>query len=397
MKKIFDAFGRLGLRVILAAIVPAILTTACTTAPKVVQVDQARVNTFAQHGYDSGIDYATATTKLSMQVENDFIQITSVQPKREGKYPLVIYLPGLGESGDAAPEIRNAWAKSGYVVLSLQPLKDDEEIWSSDAARRADFAFIRQDRYSPGVISRRLDAIAKLIEYVKHGVLSGEEDLKDVDLSQLAIIGFDVGASTSMIICGEEVPKVSRQGLAVQPKAVIALSPHAESGGADIDTRYQNIDIPVLSVTSNSDDETHGNDPVSLHQIPFQHMPPENKYLLLLTAASHALIGDGDTSNDVQNENDGNGKQAEPENAGKLRSRGGRHGKQGSGKGTDGSAPSGRGEERSPTQRAKAKVAIAQVTTAFLNAYVKHDRFAVEWLNKDAQPWLYGIGQLQEK
>ncbi len=305
MRKIFDAFARLRLRVILAAIVPAILTTACTTAPKVVQVDQARVNAFAQHGYDSGIDYATAASKLSMQVENDFIQITLVQPKREGKYPLVIYLPGLGESGDAAPEIRNAWAKSGYVVLSLQPLKDDEEVWSSDAARRADFAFIRQDRYSSGVISRRLDAITKLIEYVKRGVLSGDEDLKDIDLSQLAIIGFDVGASTSMIVGGEEVPKVSRHALAVQPKAMIALSPHAESGSADIDTRYQNIDIPVLSVTSNGDDETHGNDPVSLHQIPFQHMPPENKYLLLLTAASHSLIGDGDTSDDVQNENDG--------------------------------------------------------------------------------------------
>ena len=210
MKKISDAFGRLRLRVILAAIVPAILTTACATAPKVVKVDQARVNTFAQHGYDSGIDYATAATKLSMQVENDFIQITSVQPKREGKYPLVIYLPGLGESGDAAPEIRNAWAKSGYVVLSLQPLKDDEEIWSSDAARRADFAFIRQDRYSSGVIARRLDVITKLIEYVKHGVLSGDEDLKDIDLSQMAIVGFDVGASTSMIVGGEEIPKVSR-------------------------------------------------------------------------------------------------------------------------------------------------------------------------------------------
>lgn len=397
MKKIPGALGKLRLRVILTAIVPAMLTTACSTAPKVVEVDQARVNTFAQHGYDSGIDYATATTKLSLQFANDFVQITSVQPKREGKYPLVIYLPGLGESGDAAPELRNAWAKSGYVVLSLQPLKDDEEIWSSDAARRADFAFIRQDRYSPAVISRRLDAMTKLIEYVKHGALSGDEGLRNVDLSQIAIVGFDVGASTSMIVCGEEVAKVSRHGLTVQPKAVIALSPHAESGSADVDTRYQNISVPVLSVTSNSDDETHGNDPISLHQIPFQHMPPENKFMLLLTVASHALIGDGDTSNDVQNENEGNGKQAEPDSSGKPRSRGGRHGKQGSGKRADGSTPSGRDEERSPTQRAKVKVAIAQVTTAFLNAYVKHDQFAVDWLNKDAQPWLYGIGQLQEK
>ena len=317
MKYLCDAFTSLRLHVIFMAVVATLMTTACATAPKVIKVDQTRVNEFAQHGYDSGIDYATAATRLSMQVENDFIQITAVQPKRESKYPLVIYLPGLGESGDAAPEIRNAWAKSGYVVLSLQPLKEDEDIWSSEAARRADFAFIRQDRYSPGAISHRLDVIKMLVEYIKHGVLSGDEDLKDIDPSQIALVGFDVGASTAMIVCGEDVPQVSRTGLAVQPKAMIALSPHAESGDADIDTRYQNINIPLLSVTGNSDDETHGNDPVSLHQIPFQHMPPENKYLLLLAGASHALIGDGGTGNDVQIESEGQGRQSEHENSGK--------------------------------------------------------------------------------
>ncbi len=397
MKYIREVLNGLRLHVIITVVVPAVFLTACASAPKVIKVDQTRVNEFSQHGYDSGIDYATAVTRFSMQIENDTIQITAVQPKREGKYPLVIYLPGLGESADAAPELRNAWAKSGYVVLSLQPLREDEDIWSSDAARRADFAFIRRDRYSSGVISRRLEVIRGLIEYLKHGVISGDEDIKDIDLSRIAVAGFDVGASTAMIIGGEDVPNVSWKGLGVQPKVVIALSPHADSAGADVDLRYQNINIPVLSVTGNSDDETHGNAPISLHQIPFQHMPPDNKYLLLLANASHSLIGDGDTGNDAQIEGDGEGKQIEAENSEKPPTRGSRHRKGHASKEANGDGSSKADGQHSPTQRAKAKVAVAQVTTAFLNAYMKKDQFAADWLNEDTQTWLYGIGELQEK
>ena len=397
MKNICHVFCGLKLHAIYLAVVAAALMTACGTAPKVIKVDQTRVDEYARRGYDSGIDYATAVTRFSMQLENDFILVTAVQPKREGKYPLVIYLPGLGESADAAPEIRNAWAKSGYVVLSLQPLKEDEDIWSSDAARRADFDFIRQDRYSPGVISHRIDVIRGLIGYLKRGIASGDENLGDADFSRIALIGFDVGASTAMIVCGEEVPKVSAKVPGLQPEVVIALSPHADPAGADVDTRYQDIGVPVLSVTGNSDDETHGNEPISLHQIPFQHMPPGNKFLLLLANASHSLIGDGDTSNDVQTESEGEGKQAEHESSGNSRSRSARHEKGGSRAEADENGSSKRDGERSPTQRAKVKVAIAQVTTAFLNAYVKKDQFAVDWLNKNAQIWLYGIGELQEK
>ena len=176
MKNICHVFNGFRLHVIFVAVVAAALMTACATAPKVIKVDQTRVDEYARHGYDSGIDYATAVTRFSMQLENDFIQVTAVQPKREGKYPLVIYLPGLGESADAAPEFRNAWAKSGYVVLSLQPLQEDEDIWSSDAARRADFDFIRQDRYTPRVISHRLDVIRGLTEHLKHAIAIGDEN-----------------------------------------------------------------------------------------------------------------------------------------------------------------------------------------------------------------------------
>ena len=59
--------------------------------------------------------------------------------------------------------------------------------------------------------------------------------------------------------------------------------------------------------------------------------------------------------------------------------------------------PSKQEAERSPTQRAMMEVVIEQVTTAFLNAYIKNDQFSLEWLKNDAQRWVNKIGQLNEK
>jgi len=389
------------LRLVVGVVVLASLLAGCSSSSKAFKVDEARVKEFSRHGYDSGIDYEISTSKLLLKVENEFKQVSVAQPIRNGKYPLIIYLPGLGESSDAGKGMRNTWARSGYVVLAIQPLKEDEDIWTSGPALRADFSNIRHERYSSEAISSRLDVLAKLLEYIKQSALSGEGTLDHVDLAQIAVVGFDVGSSTAMIVSGEYMPNVSKSGLSIEPKVLIALSPHVDSIGSALDSRFQNINIPVLSVTSDADNETYEAGSISLHQIPFQHMPPGNNFLLLLSGAPHALIGDAEQMNDVQMENKEDSNRNERADSGNQsgRSRNGRRGKNGSGgkeKGGEG-ASNKPVEERSPTQRAKVKVAIEQVTTAFLNAYVKNDRFAIDWINKDAQSWLYGIAQLQKK
>jgi dienelactone hydrolase len=194
---------------------------------------------------------------------NGFCQITIIQPSREGKYPLVIYMPGLGESSDAAADMRNAWAKSGYVVLSLQPLEDDANIWSSKAARRGDFTFIRHGRYSSEVLSERLNVLKNIIEYLKQHVGSGDAVFQHIDLSSIAIVGSNIGASLAMIVAGENVPNASIARLPVRITGAIALSPYADFSGSEFDVRYRNIDMPVLSITSETDSDAHENVPPS--------------------------------------------------------------------------------------------------------------------------------------
>lgn len=395
----FNIFASIRLCLILGAVLSTILIAGCSSSAKQQKIDPAKVQQFATRGYDSGIEYATSTTRLSPNIGNECCQITIAQPSREGKYPLVIYLPGLGESSDAGADMRNAWARSGYVVLSFQSLKDDENVWSSKAARNADFAYIRHERYSSEVITQRLDILTKVIGYLKQRVASGDAGLQRMDISHIAIVGFDVGSSSAMIVAGEDYPGVSNAGLSAQVDAVIALSPYADFSGSALDVRYRDVNLPVLSITSDADGDIHGGVPPSLHQAPFQYMPPGNKYLLLLAGASHSVIGNEDTAKSASNEGDGNDQKTESGNS--SGSSGGGNGKRRGKRSSNGGGDSGSSSQReagsSPTQRAIMEVAIAQVTTAFLNAYVKNDKFSQEWLKNYAKPWLNKVGQMKEK
>ena len=364
------------------------------------KIDELAVKAFASRGYDSGIEYATENAKLSPSIGNGPIEVSIMQPRRQGKYPLVLYMPGLGESSDAAKNIRNAWATSGYVVIAFQPLQDDITIMSTAAAKEGDFAYIRHDRFSPEVVSSRLNALSKFIEYLKHAVISGDTSFNNIDLDHVAIVGFDLGARSAMIAAGEEVPSITNPGMSLKVASVIALSPYADFSGSAFNSRYQKINLPVLSITGDADDDTRGAVPITLHQAPFQYMPEGNKYLLLLAGASHAVIGDSVQTYEVSAPDRGEGTQS-PENGSSNKSsgrgRGGRNGKKSSGSDSNNSPMPAKRPPAGPTQRAMMEVAIAQISTAFLNAHVKNDNLAKDWLRNYSQPWLYNIGQLKEK
>ena len=355
-----------------------------------------RVSQFAGRGYDSGIEYQTSITRSAVDAGGGYFHFNVIQPVPEGKYPLVIYLPGLGESEDVAADLRNAWARSGYVVLSLQPLKKDAEVWSSDAARSHDYTFLRHQMYASATVSERLESLSILLGYLKQQAAIDGPAVQRIDLSRIAIAGFDIGAYTAMIVAGEAPQNVVHARLAIPVGAVIALSPYADFTGSDFEVRYRKISMPVLSVTSDADSDMHGSVPPSLHQAPFQYMPPGNKYLLLLTGASHAVIGNEALSGPASAASDS--PQSESRNGdGDADSGSGSHRDSSSGAEGGEQAAYVRGTGASPTRHAMMEVALEQTSTAFLNAYIKGDSFSLDWLKNNAQSWLDKMGRLEQK
>jgi predicted dienelactone hydrolase len=362
---------------IAAAALSILLSGGCSTFEKPPQADLARVRQFAGRGYDSGIDYQISVTRSSPGSGDGSIQFTLIQPIPQGRYPLLIYLPGLGESDDDSAQLRAAWARSGYVVLSLQPLKRDADVWSSNAARSRDYTYLRHQMYRSASVSGRLDRLVRLAGYLKQQAASGGPIARRMDLSHIAIAGFDIGAYTAMIVAGEAPQHLRFAGLGLPAGGIIALSPYADFTGSDFEVRYRKIDLPVLSVTSDKDSDMRGSVPPSLHQAPFRYMPPGNKYLLLLAGASHAEIGNESLSRQAtirsDSGQDGSGGEADAESA---------------------AVPD---TVATATRHAIREIALEQTTTAFLNACIKNDSYSLDWLKNDARRWLGSIGQLEQR
>src|SRR5262249_3854826 len=75
-------------------------------------------------------------------------------------------------------------------------------------------------------------------------------------------------------------------------KSVIVLSPYADFSGMATEGRFRDVRLPVLSITSPEDTDAYGLvTTAAVRRAPYQYMPPGGKYLLLLGAGPHSLLG----------------------------------------------------------------------------------------------------------
>lgn len=348
-----------------------------------------------QPGYAAEQHYATRSIHESWLLDGEPVEITLLRPPGQGAFPLVIYLPGLGEPSSGGAAWRNAWAQAGYAVLSYQPVANGESIWSSARARRGEFADIAKEKFSQAALTKRLVLLRDLFEELDRRHNSGE--LSGVDTSRIALAGFELGAQTVMTAAGETGYGIEPFALTATVKCVIAFSPYADFTAAAFEQRFAAIHMPVLSVTSMDDGDPYGliASP-AIRRAPFDHMPPGQKYLLSLANAPHALIAGKETpgaensaqeADDSPRNNTGDGSK-KGSGSGRRKGGGGSQGSRKAGGGDTGGANS--TSSRSVSSAAwTAELGQAQsVTTAYLDSNLKSDVVASEWLTKDARRYL---------
>jgi dienelactone hydrolase len=366
------------------------------------KADDAKVKQFAGRGYLTDDHYNVTTTFATWVVRDRSFDVAFTVPAKPGKFPLLIYLPALGEGRSAGESLRTAWAQAGYAVMSVQLLAEDAKVWSSTYARSGEFSALAHDRYSAKAMTERFNALQTVLVELEQRPLN-EVPLDRIDFTRTAIIGYDIGAYTAMIAAGEDMRGVNRPALPIPIKAVVALSPYSSFSGAAFADRYSSIKGAVLSVTSDNDTDPLGMvvSP-AVRKAPFQYMPAGDKYLLTLSDISHAVIGGSmmNTNGNERSHGAGNGDSGGPnESQGSSEGKhgGGRHGGNGQVREIGPEENPAFGGDLSPTSRAIGLTAIQGVTTAFLDSYVKGDAFAQEWLDKDVRRWLGPRGQIEKK
>lgn len=329
-------------------------------------------------------------------VRGEDVDVTIVAPAERGPFPLVLYLPGLGESSIAGTAWRKAWAEAGYAVLSAQARATGTQVWAAERARTFDFRAVALEHFSARSVAARAPLVDGVLAEIGRRQQVADASVARIDATRVAVAGFDVGALSAMVVAGQSVAERAAATPSVAPavRAVIALSPYADFAGMGTEARFRDIRLPVLSVTSPEDTDAYGLvTTAAVRRAPFQYMPPGRKYLLLLAAGPHALLG-GQERPGVERTDAA--RTPRRESLFDSNDRGAR----GTGVRPRSEAIAGQPATTRPDSTAMWAMQlrnVQMVTTAFLDATVKEAPRAADWLVRDAERWFAGSASLLAK
>lgn len=317
--------------------------------------------------------------------------------------PLVVYLPGLGESATDGTVWRRAWAQAGYAVLALQLDKFGPKLWSTQRAFAGEFSDIAQEAYSESTMARRLQAVAFVLDRAQRRSAADRNGNWYIDYKNIALAGFDYGAQTAAVAAGARIrnlPPESLPALSALPRfsGLLLLSPYPGRAGR---WDYSGLTLPVLSITGAKDGDPYGLfGPMLSRGVVWRGMPDGGKYQLLLATASHTLISgvslvDPLTAGRFTNKKQEAREQEQQDQQQQQR----RRRRNGDDAGQDDdrkAAPVGKPlAVGAQVFDSREVAAILAVSTAYLDTVLGNEHDARAWLHGDGMNWIAPAGQLE--
>lgn len=375
------------------------------------------IESISAGGYTAEHTYTIKTIRDRWLHDGQPVEILVLAPVNPGNYPVLLYLPGLGERADGGAIWRENWAKAGYFVVSIQteemgnavkeiapvpfgpPEKPDDDSGffgekksdESDALRTSELRYLGRQYASLENLTKCMNHIVWAYDQVRQKVMGRQDTYRTADLSRVVVAGYEFGAQTVSAMIGEQFDKELPKPDNFKPIAAIMVSPLVDLSLGKLATRYQKITIPVLSITSREDTDPYA---ISTPEGFWENCPPDNKYQLTLKYANHQLLsGSHWSSGDMPPDGD------MPNMPGEIPGFNGLNSGGGPGAGDPpmmGGMPSSSGMANGK-QDAKQLAAVISVSTAFLDSFVKSDKFATAWLHNSVHKWLKKSGTLQSK
>lgn len=270
--------------------------------------------------------------------------------------PAVVFSHGLGGSREAAEYLGNYWAEHGYICVFIQHPGSDESFWRpglslKTANREQLMGKFRQTLANPEhAVNRSYDVHFVLDQLEK--LSASDPALKGkIDLQEIAIAGHSYGSWTALTASGQRFFSGRAKGVSSADqriKAAIYLSPTPPRTGQDPAQVFGSIAIPGIHFTGTLDSSPVNNTKAEERRIAFDNITKSDQYLVILNDADHGVFG-------------------------------------------------GRKRFRAKPLDSKHQEITEQMSTAFLDAYLKHDASAKLWLSKSAPSFVKPFGLYESK
>ncbi|MDD3354320.1 hypothetical protein [Zoogloea sp.] len=198
---------------------------------------------------------------------------------------LILFSHGLGGSREGGSLWLSHWAHQGLAGLAVQHPGSDATLLAGAsplALRRA-----LRNAMTPEALTRRAEDLAFVLTRIGHDTAL-PPSLHNI--RAIGLCGHSFGAVTVQLLAGERRP--CQPAFPADPRvhAALALSPSARQVHAEhpLATRFGNIRLPFLSITGTRDDGMGPSDiTAAQRELPYRHMPPGKKYLLVFEGGTH--------------------------------------------------------------------------------------------------------------
>jgi serine/threonine protein kinase/predicted dienelactone hydrolase len=239
----------------------------------------------------SGTLAAIAELTLHDGGRNRDVPIKVYYPEHlSGSVPLIIFSPGYGGNREGYAYLGRGWAAHGYIVMvpthdgsdnvalrknALHGVEDASQAFENQTQRTGDIHFLISS----------VKEIGKKISPIK-----GRIDRKRIGMS-----GHSMGGGTALLIAGGTAASPGSQPKAFRDdhvRAAIAISPPGPGRSAFMDHSWDQINIPVMTM-SGTRDRGVGGEPPEWRTQPYKHMPAGNKYQVMVNGANHLAFAMG--------------------------------------------------------------------------------------------------------
>lgn len=198
---------------------------------------------------------------------------------------LILFSHGLGGSRQGAADWLEHWAAQGFGAIAVQHPGSDVGLLRNNSPLALRKAF--RLAMNPDELARRVEDMRFVLERIG----------RDTQLphainraTRIGLCGHSFGAVTVQLLAGERRPGHALRTLDPRVAAALAFSPSARQteAGPGLDQRFGQIRLPFFSLTGSRDDGMGLSDiSAANRELPYRHMPPGDKYLLVFAGGTH--------------------------------------------------------------------------------------------------------------
>ncbi len=230
-----------------------------------------------------------ADVTLSDSSRHRDIPVRVTYPDGAGPFPVIVFSPMAGASGQTYRSLARFWATHGFVVLA--PTHADSP---GGRGKEPGLDDLRETAAGAAGDPKNWENRARDVTFVVAATGAIEAAVPEVrgklDDGRVGVGGHSYGAFTAELLAGATVD-LSRSVRAKSfadplPKAFLLFSPPGAGQQGLTDKSWISVERPVMVVTGSRDRGVKGQDP-SWRLDPYQLSPAGGKYAVLIEGAGH--------------------------------------------------------------------------------------------------------------